>query len=503
MRALLDTNILIHREAPVVVRQNIGRLFYWLDKTSYTKCIHPASVEEINIHADDRVRSSFAAKIKAYHLIQTEAALHPELKAISQRVDNDENSFRDTRILNEVVAGRVDLLITEDRGIHEKAEELGFSDSIFTIDGFLEKALAENPQLIDYAVLSVRKTYFGNINLQDSFFDSFRSDYPSFDAWFNRKSDEECYVSLSDGKVVAFLYVKVENLDEPYGDINPQFHPCRRLKIGTLKVELNGLRLGERFLKIVFDNAIRQRVDEIYVTIFNKTVEQERLIKLLEDYGFVFHGHKDNDFGKEQVFVRNLRTPIDMDNPRYTYPFVSRQARHFLVPIWPNYHTELLPDSILNNESPDDYVEHEPHRNAIRKVYISRSHFRELNSGDVIVFYRTGGYYKSVVTTLGIVEKVYLDIQSPAQFIRLCRQRSIFSDEALMEHWNYYPNLKPFIVEFLCSYSFPRRPNMAELIENGVIADVNSAPRGFEQINPHQFETIIRLSETDTSIIVD
>jgi hypothetical protein len=32
MRVLLDTNILIHREATTVVRHKIGKVFFWLDK---------------------------------------------------------------------------------------------------------------------------------------------------------------------------------------------------------------------------------------------------------------------------------------------------------------------------------------------------------------------------------------------------------------------------------------------------------------------------------------
>jgi hypothetical protein len=45
MKVLLDTNILIHREAATVTRPDIGRLFFWLDKLSYQKCLHPASRE--------------------------------------------------------------------------------------------------------------------------------------------------------------------------------------------------------------------------------------------------------------------------------------------------------------------------------------------------------------------------------------------------------------------------------------------------------------------------
>jgi hypothetical protein len=226
--------------------------------------------------------------------------------------------------------------------------------------------------------------------------------------------------------LAAFLYLKVEGEQEPYPDIVPTFRPRKRLKIGTFKVNLNGYKLGERFLKIVFDIAIKQRVDEVYVTIFPHTVEQVRLIKLLEDFGFVQWGEKRNPFGAERVYLRDMTPRFDSSKPRLTFPYIRRSVRTFLVPIWPQYHTELLPDSILKTESPADFVEHEPYRNAIRKVYVSRSHFRDLKAGDVIVFYRTGGYYKSVVTTLGIVEGVHNDIQNEEQFLRLCRKRSVF-----------------------------------------------------------------------------
>jgi hypothetical protein len=46
MRVLLDTNIIIHREASTVVRENIGVLFNWLDRLHYP-CIHPLSIAEI------------------------------------------------------------------------------------------------------------------------------------------------------------------------------------------------------------------------------------------------------------------------------------------------------------------------------------------------------------------------------------------------------------------------------------------------------------------------
>ena len=73
---------------------------------------------------------------------------------------------------------------------------------------------------------------------------------------------------------------------------------------------MNGFKLGERFLKIIFDNALRQNAEEIYVTIFPTTAGQQRLVKLLQDFGFVEHGTKAGPYGKELVLVRSMKQVI-------------------------------------------------------------------------------------------------------------------------------------------------------------------------------------------------
>ena len=102
---------------------------------------------------------------------------------------------------------------------------------------------------------------------------------------------------------------------------------------------------------------LRLKVDEVYVTIFDKRVEQQRLINLLEEYGFYRHGFKKGPGGKELVYVRSCERSANRLSPKVTYPFFSTAGNIFLVPIRPEYHTELFPDSILRTESPMDYVE--------------------------------------------------------------------------------------------------------------------------------------------------
>src|ERR1700685_3027509 len=124
MRALLDTNILIHREAATVVRQDIGKLFFWLDKLKYQKCVHPASHSEIGKHQDERVRNSFRTKLQSYHDLKTTAPIAPEVRQCGAN-DATENDRNDTLLINELYASRVDLIISEDRGLHAKAAALG------------------------------------------------------------------------------------------------------------------------------------------------------------------------------------------------------------------------------------------------------------------------------------------------------------------------------------------------------------------------------------------
>nr|WP_315178763.1 PIN domain-containing protein [uncultured Flavobacterium sp.] len=493
MKILLDTNIIIHREANKIYKPEIGQLFKWIDNLKYSKYIHPLTVEELERYKDPNALDTMSIKIESYNLLKNQAPLGEEILKVSGKVDNQDNDINDTQILNEVYEGRVDILISEDKKIHTKASLLGISDRVFKIQNFLEKVTSENPDLVDYKVLSVQKVDFAEVNVKDEFFNSFREDYAEFDRWFNKKSDDICYVCYSENQLTAFLFIKREDENENYSEINSAFAKKKRLKIGTFKVTANGYKIGERFLKIIFDNALQYRVDEIYVTIFDKREEQERLIELLKLWGFNLYGTKTTQNGDEQVYVRTFSKEfIDVNNPKLTFPFFSRQQNLFIVPIYPQYHTELFPDSILNNQSPKDFIENYPHRNSLSKVYISRSYEKNLKSGDVVVFYMTGGKYKGVATTLGIVESSVLNIETEEEFVSICRKRSVFTNQELSEHWNHNPANRPFIVNFLYTYSFKKRPNLEWLVDNKIISSYENVPRGFSKITVEQFDKLLK-----------
>lgn len=500
MKALLDTNIIIHREANRIVSQDIGILYRWLDRGLYTKCIHSATIEEVKKNPCKETVDLFLVKLESYEIIEIPSPLQDEVKTMSIQFDTSDNDKVDTVLLNEVFVGRVDILITEDKKIHRKAKELGIQDKVFTIDSFLEKTFAEHPELINYKVLNVQKLKFGKINLNDTFFDSLKEDYIGFDKWFIKKYDEEAYITINsnNGMLLSFLYLKVEDENENYSNISPQFPAKRRLKVGTFKVISNGFRLGERFVKIIFDNALKNQVQEIYVTIYDKRSEQRRLIELLEQWGFVLWGKK----GDELVYVRDFSPKFDIENLKRCFPYISKRKDVYIVPIYPEYHTELLPDSILNTESPEEFIEDFPHRNCINKVYVSRAMEPYPSIGDILIFYRTGGYYKSVVTTIGEVIEVKTDFHDENDFILYCRKKSVYPEPELREMWRYSAR-KPFVVNFLYTYSFPHRINMKELIDLRVLQGINDAPRGFKLITKEQFEIILKETRSDESFIIN
>jgi len=63
-------------------------------------------------------------------------------------------------------------------------------------------------------------------------------------------------------------------------DIIPSLRSLKRIKVGTFKIDARGTKMGERFVKKIFDHAIHENAQEIYVTIFPEHVP---LIVLLRE----------------------------------------------------------------------------------------------------------------------------------------------------------------------------------------------------------------------------
>lgn len=507
MKALLDTNIVIHRENTKATNYSIGLLFYWLDKLHYDKCIHPFTISELRKLHNDNMQSLYDAKLSAYTELKTIVVQSDEFKSKLLRSPKTQNDIIDNQLLCEVYNGRVDILITEDRRMRNKAISLGIDDRVFSINAFVTKATAENPELLNYKMLAVKKEYFGNIDVSNHFFDSFRKSYIGFDNWFNKKCNEEAYICNNDnGDILGFLYLKTEYSDENYSDITPMFEPKKRLKIGTFKVESSGFRLGERFIKIIFDNALKRHVDEIYITLFEDRNELSALINLLSRWGFYRYGKKISNGKEEVVLVKEIGTYNINKTTKENFPNISYNHKKFIVPIYPKYHTTLLPDSKLNTESEVNFLGKYPHRYALQKVYISLTYERNIHPGDFVLFYRSGDTpgrkaYESVLTTVGIIDEIMCDFITKDSFFKSCQNRSVFSKEELQLLWNKNRD-RLLVLKFIYIESFPKRLNLSYLWNQNIISYPNG-PRPFTEITDSQFNKILFDSGTKINFCED
>ncbi len=406
MKVLLDTNIVIHRENVKVTNPSIGLLFYWLDKLHYEKCIHPWSLEELKSYKDKNMQELYETKLPAYTILKSVSVPQEDFLAKMPKEESSNDKI-DHQLLCEVFNNRVDLLITEDKKLREKARKLGIGQKVYSINEFVSEKTEEYPELISYKMLSVKKELFGDVDLNDVFFDSLKEAYPDFVPWFNKKSEEEAYVCRTDeGVIKGFLYIKTEDQSENYSSIEPSF------------------------------------------ILFNK--------------------------------------------------------QKFILPIMAKYHTSLLPDSILKTEKQMDFMGKDAQKYALQKVYISWSPERNINPGDLVLFYRMGEdgsnkKYTSVLTTLGMVDRIHYGFNNKEDFLKQCQNRSVFSKDDLDYFWNRHrANL--MVLKFVFVKSLKKRLTLDYLHRLGVVEPPNG-PRPFMRISDEVFKQILSDSNTNVKFV--
>jgi len=343
-------------------------------------------------------------------------------------------------------------------------------------------------------------TTFDKVNLADPFFDSLKSAYAEFPDWFASKAGEPVYITLKDdGHLRGFLYLKVER--GVIDDVDPPLPAADRMKVGTLKIVAHGTKLGERYVKKIFDAAIREGVDGVYVTVFE---EHAGLIRLFKRYGFRQHATKTTPNGTELVFTRDFSELTG--DLRRDYPFVNqKEKRKYLLAIYPEWHTKLLPDSILNNEA-SDIVEDLSHTNTIHKVYICSMNVGRIMKGDILVMYRCSdgkgpAYYRSVVTSLCVVEEIRSrkDFRDKGDFLNYARPHSVFSDEELDSWWD--SGKRMHVIRMTYNAAFGKRTTRGQLIDTVGL----SATRRYDffELSQTQFDHILRLGQINESLVVN
>jgi rRNA-processing protein FCF1 len=482
MRILIDSNIFIYCEDPKIISDNLQRLLSVINENNHTILIHPASFDEINNDQDIKRKNFMLSKIKTYPLLESPS--NPDIKFLNTvgRGVHEPITYND-KILFAVSKSTVDILITEDKGIEKNALKLGIESNVMDILTaliYFENIHYKKP--ISHVIIKDVPT--SNIDVNDPIFDSLREDYPNFNRWFEEKCVKEgrrCWVYSEGDRIQAILIYKKE--DEAITDITPILPRHKRLKISTLKVALQGNRIGELLLKLAIRYCVNNNIDETYLTHFVK--EQDPLVKLIEEFGFECIG---NNVRGEAVYLKklipahpNVINPVEMSRKFYPSFKDGNNIKKFIVPIIPEYHNRLFQDYEERQWEITEYVNVNPQGNTIRKAYLSNSLIKKIRPGDILLFYRSRDQHK--ITSIGVTESVYLSLTNSKDIWNLIgSNRSVYTREEIEAI------KKPVtVIIFRHHFNFNHPLDINQLIANNILV---LAPRSIIEIDNKKYEYI-------------
>ena len=128
---LIDTNIVIKRESMNNVSYEVTQLFNWFDKENVKKLIHPSTIKELEKYSDDNARNAMLIKINSYHeLPKMKCEKNNRFREMEKLYTKSENDKVDDQLLLEVYNDNVDMLLSDDKKVLLKAEELYIRDKV-------------------------------------------------------------------------------------------------------------------------------------------------------------------------------------------------------------------------------------------------------------------------------------------------------------------------------------------------------------------------------------
>jgi ribosomal protein S18 acetylase RimI-like enzyme len=503
---LVDSNVIIGLEDAQPVAKSFATLSRKCSEYGVRLFVHGAIYDDVQRDRDVARRIVTLSKLDKFEALRglapaAEAALLAEFGPI-----NSENDRSDVRLLAALKARTVDFLITQDAGLHKRADRAALAANVLTVEDALDWLRQTfEPKEVRLPYIVERKAY--EIDRADPIFDSLREGYPRFDRWFEKCIAEhrDCWTVEIGDQLAGIVILKTEN----HAAAQTQYRGPKILKICTFKMkpEFRGEKFGEQLLKKIAWFAQANAYDLVYITAYP---DQEFLIELLGYYGFEITGTRaDGELILEKPMRRTAPEPTNnkecFEFDRLNYPrfWDGLTATKYCVPIRPDYHRKLFPEiADLAHELPL-FPESEFGRslgqghstdrtpgNTIRKVYLCRAKASRLKAGDLLLFYMSKDERlrrSQSITSLGVVEQVS-EAKSTADLVRLTAKRSVF-DVRELEQWAAASGAPVKVIDFLLVAHLAEPLLLPRLLEWGIFS--NRPPQSVAAI-PERKYAILR-----------
>jgi predicted nucleic acid-binding protein len=500
MKFLIDTNIIISRESNAEIPIALQELVRLMNEYEIKAFVHPSSKDDLQRDKDEKRKSISLSKTNTYLFLE-QAPNYKEDNEFKNKIgfEKKDNDRVDNLLIYALYKNAIDFLITEDQGILKKCERLELKGAL-TINGAIEliKRLHPKAQIKSPPALCEKLIY--SISTSCNFFDTLKRDYPKFMEWWNKISKEhrKAWVYCKDNDVGAILVYKIED-EEIKG--NPTLPKKKRLKICTLKVAKQGNRIGELFLKISFEKAMKEKIDEVYLTHFVHDREKDLLLKLLYNAGFEEVSKRDDG---EIIFSKRLKitnkedikglNKIEINRKFYPSFYDGLDSNKFLIPIQPKWHNRLFigcsgRQTTISEFDGNFIVE----GNTIEKAYLTHSKIKKIKEGDLVIFYRSND--RKEITSIGVVKNVFNRLKNNIDVIKIVGNRTVYSEKEINEMVK-----KPLtIILFRWHFDFKKPIKLTTLKKDKILT---SAPQTVSQLKEEGYKKLIEMSNIDQSFII-
>jgi GNAT superfamily N-acetyltransferase len=487
MRFLLDTNVLIPLEdSQLPLEPSLASFVRLAHSHGHPLLYHPASEDDIREDKNIDRRNQTLQRLGQYERLDA----RPECPWNAEGIRV--NDSRDNEILYALSLNAANGLVTEDRGIHDKAKARGIANRVYTIQTANDllrrlhrEVVLSLPNVIEVPLYSLTP------QLGSKFFDSLREAYP-FDEWFAKKAQAGVRAWISNdeaGEVGAICIYDRQTRERITDDL---VLPGDALKLSTFKVgdTHRGRKIGELFLKAAFRYASEHGLEHIFV--HGDMDKHHFLFDLLVDFGFEYVGSHPGSNGRDAVYLK--QHPVLPPEPyaphleyhrKYFPHFCSgAEVAKFVVPIRPEFHRILFPDyqSIVDQQHDMFPVENYA-GNAIKMAYLSHAQTKSIEPGSVLLFYRSGD--DQALTSIGIVES-YEKLNDPDAIIVKVKRRTVYTMTDIQRM-----AAKPTrVLLFRFVRHLARAIPCSELIQHRVL---NGRPQSLTSISHDAFQSAIAI----------
>ncbi|AXO15726.1 GCN5 family acetyltransferase [Thalassospira indica] len=432
---LIDTNVFIGLEDSKATPQNYSSLINLASKHKIDVYIHEAARDDIEQDKDLKRRAISLSKIAKFQTLSKVRGLSKAELEKSFGPIKRHNDLVDATLLHALSISAADFLVTEDRGLHERARKYSpnlVRRVLLIADAVLLLQSTYEPVAVPVNCVEEVEAY--QIPLTDKIFDSLREGYPGFDDWWTEKcvkAHRKCW-TITDDCIAGIIVRK----DETSADTDAVNKKEKILKICTFKVrpEKRGVKLGELLLKQSLWFAQKNHYDLVYLTTFP---EQETLIDLIEYYGFEHTATSEsNERTYEKIISRQKlisspeATNFDLSRKNYPRFCADDTVDIYCVPIRESFHDILFPELMRADLFSHSGISDGPKRpgNTIRKVYICRAKINSIKKGSILLFYKGKSEHEpsQMITAIGVFEDLSL-AYSYNELLQLAGGRSVYT----------------------------------------------------------------------------